>query len=399
MKTKKKHIVVATPLRLISHLENGVINLNAVKLFVLDEVDHLLGVGFDFQIKQIRDYLPKDHSYQTAVVSATINKRVMEMSALRPGYVSVATVTKEEDITNSTLTQEYMIVEPKSYAETVLGLLKECTKTPGEGTLVFCPTARVATYMQKLAEANGMPSSQMSGRANQNERFASFNAMREAGGLVFASSLLARGVDISTIRTVIQLFPCPASEYVHKAGRTGRMGRDGRAIIVLMEKEAKIFLENLKRKYNISPKRVQFPSAFAVKYPALRDEGFSLYTVCSAMRTLVGAYASLGKEWKEISSNLDLDALMDIRKNLFNIDGVPFMKGLQRSKLPKHCKTQILAYRENLVMEMEEEADKRTPEEQQVRKEQRKGRKKERKGQKQQSKEIPKQQQEQNMQL
>eukprot|EP00250_Pteridium_aquilinum_P011562 c20152_g1_i1 orf=674-2290(-) len=246
-----RQILVATPGRLVDHIENTpgmAMLLKSVKLFVLDEADRMLDMGFRDSLDKITKALPSKR--QTLLFSATIPKEVHTIaeSALRPGYAFIDTVGRDSQDTHAEVKQECMVVPLVDQLEAVYSILqKHIHVEPHYKVLVFCVTARVTAFMFTLFKHLGLNSREIHSRKSQSQRNqVSDEFRRSKGGIIlFTSDVSARGVDYPDVSLVIQVgAPSDAEQYIHRLGRTGRAGKDGKGLLILAPWE-EFFLRKL----------------------------------------------------------------------------------------------------------------------------------------------------------
>ncbi|MCO5567014.1 hypothetical protein L7F22_020697 [Adiantum nelumboides] len=244
-------ILVGTPGRLVDHIQNtpGMAKFfKTVKLFVLDEADRMLDMGFRDSLDKIMKALPSGR--QTLLFSATIPKEVHTIAgnALRPGYEFVDTVGSDNQDTHAEVQQECVVVPLEDQFEIIYSVLtKHINVEPQFKVLVFCVTARVTAFMFNLFKPLGLNAREIHSRKSQNQRNqVSEEFRRSKGGIIlFMSDVSARGVDYPDVSLVIQIgAPSDVEQYIHRLGRTGRAGKEGEGLLVLAPWEA-YFLKKL----------------------------------------------------------------------------------------------------------------------------------------------------------
>lgn len=237
-------IVVGTPGRLKDLIARNVLKLKNVRTVVMDEADEMLDYGFRDDMKEILSSVPQNR--QTMLFSATMNKEVSAIATqfqTDPVRIEVGAQNKPVE----TVKQAYMQTKRKSNA--VCGIIKRCTPRL---TLVFCNTKRKVKELQKELHDRGFASSCLHGDMRQKERDTIMNTFRKGKTKVLiATDVAARGIDIEKIDLVINYdVPDKPDYYVHRIGRTGRAGNDGRAYTLITPREhSKI--KDLERKLHI----------------------------------------------------------------------------------------------------------------------------------------------------
>lgn len=219
-------ILVATPGRLLDHVEQGRIDLSKIKLLVLDEADRMLDMGFVADVEYIAKCTPENR--QTLLFSATIDRRILPFSQKMqktPHRVAV-----ESNTSTSTIEQFLYYVDNIDHKLRLLDHLLENTSI-SQG-IVFTSTKRQADILADYMDEKGYKSEAMHGDMNQRQRTRTIGKLR-TGHIQFlvATDVAARGIDIPALSHVINFdIPFQAEDFVHRVGRTGRAGADGVAI-------------------------------------------------------------------------------------------------------------------------------------------------------------------------
>ncbi len=226
-------VIVAAPGRLLDHLGERDADLSQVEIFVLDEADQMLDMGFILPIRQVVKHLPKQRQnlFFSATMPADIGKLAGELLK-DPLKVSVAPPSTTVERVN----QQVVFIE----AGRKRGLLTELFADPSfSRVLVFTRTKRGADKVAKILEGGGVAASAIHGNKSQNQRERALAAFKvgEVRALV-ATDIAARGIDISSVTHVVQYeLPDVPEQYVHRIGRTARAGKDGSALAFCAEDE------------------------------------------------------------------------------------------------------------------------------------------------------------------
>jgi ATP-dependent RNA helicase RhlE len=225
-------IVVATPGRLLDHMQRRTVDLSDIEVLILDEADRMLDMGFLPAMKRVLSALPAQR--QTLLFSATFST---EIKALANQFMRSP--------------QEIQIAKPNSVASTVThrvhpvnleakrDLLLHLLSLDGSQTLVFCRTKHGSDKLTKQLEKSGLRAAAIHGNKSQNQRtraLADFKSGRV--NVLVATDIAARGLDIDQLPMVINFdLPMVAEDYVHRIGRTGRAGSEGLAISLVSRAE------------------------------------------------------------------------------------------------------------------------------------------------------------------
>jgi ATP-dependent RNA helicase MSS116 len=260
-------VLVATPGRLNDILgeEEVQYRFENLRTLVLDEADRMLDQGFLGDIKNVLKRLPpKKSGWQGMCFSATIPPTVKDVisTVLKPGYTHLSTVDVNETPTIDKVPQ-YVVIAPqvKDLFMSLYALIKQeyAANPTNFKTIIFSTTANGVALLHALFEKLAPSISpdlkvfQLQSRLSQPVRTRTTNEFKEVtSGLMFASDVISRGMDFPNVGLVIQLgLPAKAEEYIHRVGRTARAGNDGRAVILLTEKES--YFVKVNKKLPIHP--------------------------------------------------------------------------------------------------------------------------------------------------
>jgi ATP-dependent RNA helicase DeaD len=258
-------IVIGTPGRVLDHLERRTLDPSSIKVFVLDESDEMLSMGFLPQITQIMGHLPQ--SRQTLLFSATLPPDIRRMAETRlrnPEFITLS-----GDHIGALEINHFVYL---THGDKVKDLVQVIETENPESAVVFCntrdETKRVATALQQ----QGYSADWLNADLAQNDR-EKVMAQTRRGELRFlvATDVAARGIDISHLTHVINHdFPETAESYVHRTGRTGRAGRTGTAVSLIAPNNiGNLYI--LRLTYKIRPIEKQLPSARERKTRAEAD--------------------------------------------------------------------------------------------------------------------------------
>jgi ATP-dependent RNA helicase RhlE len=219
-------ILVATPGRLLDLMQQGFIHLNEVEVFILDEVDRMLDMGFMPDIKRVLAHIPAER--QTLFFSATMAPKMEALAHTMvrdPVRVSIA----PEKLTVECIAQKVLFVGKKNKDALLISLLSD---TQINKALIFTQMKHVANKVVKKLSTAGIQGTAIHGNKSQAARTRALDGFKRGRVRVLvATDVAARGLDVDDITHVINYdLPVEAETYVHRIGRTARAGADGDAI-------------------------------------------------------------------------------------------------------------------------------------------------------------------------
>jgi ATP-dependent RNA helicase RhlE len=260
-------VVIATPGRLLDHLQRGSINLSSVQVLVLDEADRMLDMGFIRDVRTIIAAVPADR--QTMLFSATMPD---EISALAEEVLRNPETVEVGERTNPVDTIEQHFYTAGQEVKTAL-LLFALEAEKMESVLVFSRTKHGADKIARRLDRGGVATTAIHSNRTQGQRDRALDAFKSGKVKVLvATDIAARGLDVSGISHVVNYdIPHQAEDYIHRIGRTGRAGAAGDAI-TFVSREDQQFLQRIERH---TGRRVQVKSypGFVPPPPSMHQTG------------------------------------------------------------------------------------------------------------------------------
>ncbi|MCG6186472.1 DEAD/DEAH box helicase [Maribellus maritimus] len=231
--TQGADIVIATPGKLISHLNLGYVRFDTIKYLILDEADRMLDIGFYDDIVKIISYLPKNR--QTLMFSATMAPKIRSLASKilkNPKEINIAISKPAEGV----LQAAYLCYDTQKI-RLINHLISENPEY--NSILIFCSTKKKVTELAISLKKNGFQAEGISSDLEQEKReqvLQGFKSKRTR--ILVATDVLSRGIDIKEINLVINFdVPQDAEDYVHRVGRTARADATGVALTLVNEKD------------------------------------------------------------------------------------------------------------------------------------------------------------------
>ncbi|HEY0079655.1 MAG TPA: DEAD/DEAH box helicase [Pyrinomonadaceae bacterium] len=223
-------VVVATPGRLLDHIERGTVDLSTVEVLVLDEADRMLDMGFLPSIRRVLSKLPTKR--QTLLFSATMSSAIEQLARSTMREPKLVAVGERRGQAATTVEQTAYPVAAESKTALLLDLLE---RERFERVLIFTRTRRGAERLSHILEARDHKVNRIHADRTQPQREAALRGFRDGGVRVLvATDIAARGLDVDAVSHVINYdVPAAPEDYVHRVGRTGRAGNRGCAITLV----------------------------------------------------------------------------------------------------------------------------------------------------------------------
>ncbi|MYM30234.1 DEAD/DEAH box helicase [Duganella sp. CY15W] len=232
-------IVIATPGRLLDHIEQKNISLSQVQMLVMDEADRMLDMGFLPDLQRIINLLPKQR--QNLMFSATFSPEIKKLANTFLSNPITIEVARSNQTADKVTQVVYKIAENQKHALTAHLLRQRELKQ----VIIFSNTKIGASRLARELEREGMKAVAIHGDKTQQERMAALDAFKKNEiDILVATDVAARGLDISDLPCVINYdLPYNAEDYVHRIGRTGRAGASGDAISIYSDKDERLLVD------------------------------------------------------------------------------------------------------------------------------------------------------------
>jgi ATP-dependent RNA helicase RhlE len=233
------NVLIATPGRLLDLHNRNALKLHAIRTLVIDEADKMLHLGFQEEMDAIFKLLPAMR--QNALFSATLNNNVEEVTAIvlrQPAVISVEDAPEQEE---AEIEQRALRVSNETKGPMLRYLIKHYEM---DQVLVFVESSFKADNVVKKLKKNGILAAAIHGKKSQGSRTDSLVKFKNKNiNVLVATDLLARGIDINALPTVINYdLPRSPKDYVHRIGRTGRAGKSGLAFSLIRPEDQAHFI-------------------------------------------------------------------------------------------------------------------------------------------------------------
>ncbi len=248
-------VVIGTPGRVLDHLDQGTFTLDDLSVFVLDEADEMLSMGFYPAMKTLKRYLPKDRT--SYMFSATMPVKVQRLAKefLREPVLLALSAGQE---TVDTMDHNYYMVNTMDKDRALVQLFE--MENP-DSAIIFANTKRDVEYLTRFLQNYGHDADALSGDLTQSMREKVMARIRDQSlRFLVATDVAARGIDITDLSHVIMYdVPKDPEYYIHRSGRTARAGKSG-TVIVLATIEDERTLQAIAKRYNVDLEKKKMPT-------------------------------------------------------------------------------------------------------------------------------------------
>ncbi|QJC36594.1 DEAD/DEAH box helicase [Enterobacteriaceae endosymbiont of Donacia simplex] len=247
-------IIIATPGRLLDHIQRKTVNLSKLASLVIDEADEMLRMGFIEDVEKILSTIPK--KYQTLLFSATMPKRIKNITRkfmVNPYEVFIKTDVK----TIPDINQNYWLIHSKK----INALMRFLETENFDAVLIFVKTKTSTIEISDILKKYNYNSAALNGDMNQNNREKTLEKFRNGKlDILIATDIAARGLDVNRINLVINYdLPMDIESYIHRIGRTGRAGRQGKSLTFIEYREKRL-LKNIERRLKCNIQEISLPN-------------------------------------------------------------------------------------------------------------------------------------------
>lgn len=249
------HVVVGTPGRVMDHMRKGTLNLDGLKVLVLDEADEMLRMGFIDDVEWVLEQTPED--IQIALFSATmpsVIRKIAQEYLHEPEQITIKVTTASAE----NIRQRFWMVSGVHKLDALTRILEAETF---DGMIIFVRTKTATIELAEKLEARGYSASAINGDMSQTLRERTIAHLKNGKlDILIATDVAARGLDVDRITHVVNYdIPYDTESYVHRIGRTGRAGRTGDAILFIAPRERKL-LANIEKATKQKVEEMGLPS-------------------------------------------------------------------------------------------------------------------------------------------
>lgn len=295
----RPHVVIATPGRLIDHLNRRTVRLNQIKMAVLDEADEMLDMGFVEDIETILGQCPEER--QTLLFSATMKPEVKRLAQKFMKEIEIVSV-KAQEVTVPSIEQVYYEVPERQKLDVLTRLLD--IQNP-ELAIVFGRTKRRVDELMNALITRGYQADGLHGDLNQRQRDAVMRKFRDGAiEVLVATDVAARGLDVSGVTHVYNFdIPQDIDSYVHRIGRTGRAGKSGIAVTFVTPRE----MDHLRQIERVTKRKIERRPLPSVAEAKVGKQRVALEQILDTIeKGELGGFRALAEELLEQQDSLQV---------------------------------------------------------------------------------------------
>lgn len=302
-KLKRANIVIGTPGRIMDHMRRKTLKLDHVRLAVLDEADEMLSMGFKEDMETILRETPEDR--QTVLFSATMPPSIMAITEeFQRSPVLIETAAKKVTLEN--ITQSYVDVPMGRKLDALKLLLHYYTPSL---SIVFCNTKKTAEEVGLDLSKSGFAAETLHGDLKQSQRTSVMEKFRSgAVSILVATDVAARGIDVSDVEYVFNYdIPQNNEYYVHRIGRTGRIGKKGNSVTICSGRRQVYALKDIAHETKSQIEKIPVPTGDDINYQIAENNLIDVEKALSEpigerYRDMVNALLSQGNSLFDIAA-------------------------------------------------------------------------------------------------
>ncbi|MDE1874022.1 MAG: DEAD/DEAH box helicase [Candidatus Micrarchaeota archaeon] len=250
------NILVGTPGRILDLMSRGALKTDMVRYLVLDEADVMLDMGFITDVERIIGRMP--HNRQMMLFSATVPKEVVRIAEKYSEDSGRISAGPEEEPVVTTIKHEYAMVPRRLKFAGLLAYIKE---HPPKKAIIFTRTKFEANAVNRVLGSQGYNTILMHGGLTQSARERSLGSFRNGAQFLIATNIASRGLDIADVTDIINFdAPDDPKVYIHRVGRSARMGKEGKAITIA-DTEQRVALQDIEHTAHIRMTRINLNTA------------------------------------------------------------------------------------------------------------------------------------------
>lgn len=285
-------LIIGTPGRVLDLIDRRSLRLDRIKFLVLDEADLMLDMGFIEDVETIISNAPRER--QTILLSATMPREIHDIARKHMrSDVAKLTVGAEEELTVTTISHSYFIANGKLKFSALLAYIDQYDP---KKCIIFSSTQRESELIHRFLASNGFDAIVMHGGMTQANRERSLHAFRTHARFLISTNLAARGLDIPDITDIVNFdAPEEPKTYVHRVGRSARMGKNGRAFTIFGYEQGDL-MQATSRTANVKMTHIDLNTAKFkdIKLPISQHTARSFHRSDSMHRSSGGHSASRG---------------------------------------------------------------------------------------------------------
>lgn len=293
-------VIVGTPGRILDHLDRGTLKLDKLRAIVLDEADEMLRMGFIDDVQTIMDATPAGR--QVAMFSATMPPAIR---AIAQKHLNNADEIKIASKTSTVerITQRYVMLDNNQKLDALTRLLEG---EEYDASIIFVRTKSATEEIAEKLGARGYAVACLNGDMNQAHREQTIRRMKASQlDIIVATDVAARGLDVERISLVVNYdIPYDSEAYVHRIGRTGRAGREGKAILFVSPRERRL-LKTIEHATKQPIEKMSLPSGQVIERK--RIESFREQLAQTIETQNLSFFQDLVADWRETLETTDAD--------------------------------------------------------------------------------------------